>query len=98
MSAGNNKARACLREGKCGGPANTGQRAGDQNNWSSHFSSPRRSGSATENYQAVLPPSSRVQKQSRVFNEELRVLVVCAVIGVGVDDRLRIRDCLLQYQ
>jgi hypothetical protein len=36
--------------------------------------------------QTVLPSSSRVQKQSRVFNEELRVLVVRAVIGVGVDD------------
>src|ERR1700686_2877689 len=39
--------------------------------------------------------SSRVQKQSRVFNEELRVLVVRAVIGVGVDDQLRIRHVLL---
>src|SRR5258707_11710413 len=39
--------------------------------------------------------TSRVQKQSRVFNEELRVLVVRAVIGVGVDDQLRIRDVLL---
>src|ERR1700676_4073519 len=44
---------------------------------------------------AVLPSSSRVQKQSRVFNEELRVLVVRAVIGVGVDDQLRIRHVLL---
>src|ERR1700720_3519044 len=34
--------------------------------------------------------SSRAQKQSRVFNEELRVHVVRAVIGVGVDDQLRI--------
>jgi len=34
-------------------------------------------------------------KQSRVFNEELRILVVCAVIGVGVDDQLRVRDVLL---
>src|SRR5712664_2883821 len=39
--------------------------------------------------------TSRVQKQSRMFNEELRVLVVRAVIGVGVDDQLRIRDVLL---
>src|ERR1700732_4322999 len=39
--------------------------------------------------------TSRVQKQSRVFNEELRVLVVRAVIGVGVDDQLRIRHVLL---
>src|SRR4029077_10039890 len=39
--------------------------------------------------------TSRVQKQSRVFNEELRVLVVRAVIGVGVDDHLRVRDVLL---
>src|SRR3982074_1101464 len=46
-------------------------------------------------YQAVLPSSSRVQKQSRVFNEEFRVLVVRAVIGVGVDDQLRIRHVLL---
>ena len=30
-----------------------------------------------------------------MFNEELRVLVVRAVIGVGVDDQLRIRDVLL---
>src|SRR5258705_2201205 len=44
---------------------------------------------------AVLPSSSRVQKQSRVCNEELRVHVVRAVIGVGVDDQLRIRDVLL---
>src|ERR1700693_4509622 len=46
-------------------------------------------------YPAVLPSSSRVQKQSRIFNEELRVLVVRAVIGVGVDDQLRIRHVLL---
>src|ERR1700719_4479738 len=39
--------------------------------------------------------TSRVQKESRVFNEELRVLVVRAVIGVGVDDQLRIRHVLL---
>src|SRR3984893_16205015 len=39
--------------------------------------------------------TSRVQKQSRVFNEELWVLVVRAVIGVGVDDQLRIRHVLL---
>src|SRR6202011_4850822 len=44
---------------------------------------------------AVLPSSSRVQKQSRVCNEELRVHVVRAVIGVGVDDQLRIRHVLL---
>src|SRR5580692_3059656 len=37
---------------------------------------------------AVLPSSSRVQKESRMFNEELRVHVVRAVIGVGVDDQL----------
>src|SRR4030088_939091 len=36
-----------------------------------------------------------VQKERRVFNEELRVLVLRAVIGVGVDDQLRIRDVLL---
>ena len=30
-----------------------------------------------------------------MLNEELRVLVVRAVIGVGVDDQLRIRDVLL---
>ena len=36
-----------------------------------------------------------IQKESRVFNEELRVLVLRAVIGVGVDDQLRIRDVLL---
>ena len=30
-----------------------------------------------------------------MFNEELRVHVVRAVIGVGVDDQLRIRDVLL---
>src|SRR5205823_876923 len=42
-----------------------------------------------------VPPSSRVQKQRRVFNEELRVLVVRAVIGVGIDDQLRIRHVLL---
>src|SRR5258706_7451711 len=44
---------------------------------------------------AVLPSSSRVQKRSRVCNEELRVHVVRAVIGVGVDDQLRIRHVLL---
>src|SRR6266481_6357546 len=38
---------------------------------------------------------ARVQEQSRVFNEELRVLVVRTVIGVGVDDQLRVRDVLL---
>src|SRR6202163_4064335 len=43
----------------------------------------------------VLLSSSRVQKQSGVFNEELRVHVVRAVIGVGVDDQLRIRHVLL---
>src|SRR3979411_695838 len=47
---------------------------------------------------AVLPSSSRVQKQSRVFNEELRVLVVRAVIGVGVDDQLGIRHVLLHHE
>ena len=40
---------------------------------------------------AALP----VQEQSRVFNEELRGLVLRAVIGVWVDDELRIRDVLL---
>src|ERR1700735_3050562 len=44
---------------------------------------------------SVLCRSSTLQKQSRVFNEELRVLVVRAVIGVGIDDQLRIRDVLL---
>src|ERR1700676_18606 len=43
----------------------------------------------------VPPSSSRVQKQSRVFNEKLRVLVMRAVIGVGIDDQLRVRDVLL---
>src|SRR5258705_13688679 len=34
---------------------------------------------------AVLPSSSHgIQKERRVFNEELRVLVVRAVVGVGV--------------
>src|SRR6202011_1267587 len=47
-------------------------------------------------YPAVLPASSHgIQKERRVFNEELRVLVVRAVIGVGVDDQLRIRHVLL---
>src|SRR6202166_5107118 len=46
-------------------------------------------------YQGVSPSSSRVQKESRMFNEELRVHVVRAVIGVGVDDQLRIRHVLL---
>src|SRR2546430_13602081 len=36
--------------------------------------------------------TSRAQKQSRVFNEELRVLVVCAAIGVAVDDLLSLPD------
>src|ERR1700726_4383075 len=36
-----------------------------------------------------------IQKESRVFNEELWVLVVRAVIGVGVYDQLRIRHVLL---
>src|ERR1700680_2931617 len=44
---------------------------------------------------SVLCRSSTLQKQSRVFNEELRVLVVRAVIGVGIDDQLRGRDVLL---
>src|SRR6202050_1477990 len=44
---------------------------------------------------SVLCRSSTLQKQSRVFNEELRVLVVRAVIGVGIDDQLRVRDVLL---
>src|SRR5260221_12686253 len=44
---------------------------------------------------SVLFRSSTLQKQSRVFNEELRILVVRAVIGVGVDDQLRVRDVLL---
>src|SRR5258708_6913162 len=53
----------------------------------------------------ALPPSieepcrpdiaSRVQEQRRVFDEELRVLVLRSVIGVGVNDQLRIRDVLL---
>src|SRR6202521_218716 len=38
---------------------------------------------------------SRVQEQRRVCNEELRVLMLRAVIGVGVNDQLRIRDVLL---
>src|ERR1700690_838404 len=46
-------------------------------------------------YSVVLPLSSPAQKQSRMFNEDLRVLVVRAVIGVGVDDQLRVRDVLL---
>src|ERR1700736_2144118 len=44
---------------------------------------------------SVLFRSSTLQKESRVFNEELRVLVVRAVIGVGIDDQLRVRDVLL---
>src|SRR6266446_1177769 len=44
---------------------------------------------------SVLFRSSTLQEQSRVFNEELRVLVVRAVIGVGIDDQLRVRDVLL---
>src|ERR1700724_4003876 len=44
---------------------------------------------------AVLCRSSTLQNQSRVFNEELRVLVVRAVIGVGINDQLRARDVLL---
>src|SRR6202021_2972761 len=36
-----------------------------------------------------------IQKESRVFNEELWVLVVRAVVGVGVYDQLRIRHVLL---
>src|SRR6266436_4012052 len=43
----------------------------------------------------LLLLKSRVQEQRRVFHEELRVLVLRAVIGVGVDDQLRIRDVLL---
>src|ERR1700730_12875029 len=46
-------------------------------------------------YLSVGLAMSRVQEQSRVFNEELRVLVLRAVIGVGIDDQLRIRDILL---
>src|ERR1700674_1249451 len=38
---------------------------------------------------------SRVQKQRRVCKEELRVLMLRAMIGVGVNDQLRIRDVLL---
>jgi hypothetical protein len=48
---------------------------------------------------AVTLRSSRgrhgVKKESRVFNEEFRVHVVRAVIGVGVHDHLRIRHVLL---
>src|SRR6202140_3843443 len=44
---------------------------------------------------SVLCRSSTLQKQSRVFNEELWVLVVRAVIGVGIDDQLRVRDGVL---
>src|SRR5260221_5127157 len=44
---------------------------------------------------SVLCRSSTLQKQSRVFYEKLRVLVVRAVIGVGIDDQLRVRDVLL---
>src|SRR3984957_16445715 len=48
---------------------------------------------------SLLPSGLRrrhgIQKESRVFDEELRVLVVCAVIGVGVDDQLRIRHVFL---
>src|ERR1700752_1620340 len=43
----------------------------------------------------LLFVKSCVQEQRRVFHEELRVLVLRAVIGVGVDDQLRIRDVLL---
>src|SRR6266404_1466738 len=44
---------------------------------------------------SVLFRRSTLQKQSCVFNEELRVLVVRAMIGVGIDDQLRIRHVLL---
>src|SRR6202047_800064 len=54
------------------------------------FSSSALSMSAT-----LLRRRHGIQKESRVFNEELRVLVVRAVIGVGVDDQVRIRHVLL---
>src|ERR1700730_5397757 len=39
--------------------------------------------------------SSLGQKVRDMTDEELRVLVLRAVIGVGVDDQLRVRDVLL---
>src|SRR5205807_7822362 len=55
MSPRNNNGCALLREGKCGGSANTCQRAGDQNNWCSHFSSPRRSSLTCFSVTSVSP-------------------------------------------
>src|SRR2546427_715961 len=54
------------------------------------FSSSALSMSAT-----LLRRRHGIQKESRVFNEQLWVLVVRAMIGVGVDDQLRIRHVLL---
>src|ERR1700689_2922382 len=53
---------------------------------------------ATDNgcsIRSVLCRSPTLQDQTRVFNEKLRVLIVRAVIGVGIDDQLRVRDVLL---
>src|SRR5882724_6954902 len=55
-----------------------------------HFSSSALSMSAT-----LLRRRHGIQKESRVFNKQLWVLVVRAMIGVGVDDQLRIRHVLL---
>src|SRR2546425_34351 len=54
------------------------------------FSSSALSMSAT-----LLRRRNGIQKESRVFNKQLWVLVVRAMIGVGVDDQLRIRHVLL---
>src|SRR6195256_4387513 len=54
------------------------------------FSSSALSMSAT-----LLRRRHGIQKESRVFNKQLWVLVVRAMIGVGVDDQLRIRHVLL---
>src|SRR5207245_8085541 len=54
------------------------------------FSSSALSMSAT-----LLRRRRGIQKESRVFNKQLWVLVVRAMIGVGVDDQLRIRHVLL---
>ena len=39
-AAGNDEAGAFLREGQCGGAADAGKRASDQNNWMAHVTSP----------------------------------------------------------
>src|SRR6266850_8011136 len=54
------------------------------------FSSSTLSMSAT-----LLRRRHGIQKENRVFNKHLWVLVVRAMIGVGIDDQLRIRHVLL---